>query len=696
MTYLIREERFGQVALIEINSPPVNASSMAVRRQLLDSLQNVISDDSVKAIVIACAGRTFMAGADISEFDAEPMPLPDPNDVFQLMDCSRCLIIAALHGNVLGGGLELALACHYRVAHAKTMLGLPEVKLGVIPGAGGTLRLPRLIGLQPALDMMLTGKSVSADQAAAISLIDEVVDSAVMTFAVTYAQGLLEREAPLRVTSQLPRPIESASFFEQIRRLQLSNEKGGQAAHAIIDSVERGLAASFNNALFFERQQFNECRKSAASAALRHIFFAEREAARIPGLANSALLRSIEKVGIVGAGTMGGGIAMNFANAGIPILLVDIKPDALERGLRLVRKNYEASAAKGRLSKHDVERRMALISSSLSYADLLACDLVIEAAYENWNVKKAVCQQLGEVCKAGAIIATNTSSLNVDALAVASGRASDFVGMHFFSPANVMRLLEVVRGAQTSTDVLATVMALAKRIGKVAVVSGVCFGFIGNRMLEGYLRETEFLLMEGATASQIDNALESFGMAMGPCKMIDMAGVDVAAKVVIERLKDNGDRGDPAYRVVVRELNRLGRFGQKTSAGYYRYEGRKAIDDPKVQEIVASLALQYGVTMRQCISDEEIVYRCLASLINEGGKILDEGISSRPGDIDVVWVSGYGFPAYLGGPMHMANTVGLQFFAECMKKFAAANGDPYGYWNVSDWIVRGVTFESKV
>jgi 3-hydroxyacyl-CoA dehydrogenase len=420
---------------------------------------------------------------------------------------------------------------------------------------------------------------------------------------------------------------------------------------------------------------------SPQSAALRHGFFAEREAGKIPGMAKDIVLRDIKKVGIVGAGTMGGGIAMNFLNAGISVILLEVKSDALERGLGIVRANYEATASKGRMTMEQVEQRMALCGGTLDYADFADCDLVIEAVFENMDIKKAVMAKLGETCKPGAIIATNTSTLDVDVLAAASGRAADVVGMHFFSPANVMRLLEVVRGRDTAPAVLARVMAVAKTIKKVAVVSGVCFGFIGNRMLEPYLRECEFLLLEGATPPQIDHAIEAFGMAMGPCRMIDMAGVDVAAKVVLERAKEGTLPADPSYRVACRKLFELGRHGQKAAAGYYKYEGRNAVHDPEVDAIMADLAQHYGIARRSDISDQEIVERCLYSLMNEGALILEEGIAYRAGDIDIVWLNGYGYSALKGGPMHSADVIGLNEIEARLKHYAAQRGNAYGYWS---------------
>jgi 3-hydroxyacyl-CoA dehydrogenase len=443
------------------------------------------------------------------------------------------------------------------------------------------------------------------------------------------------------------------------------------------------VSKPFDEGLAYERALFVECMNSPQSAALRHAFFAEREASKVPGAAKGLALRPINAIGIVGAGTMGGGIAMNFLNAGLPVVLVEVDADALARGLGIIRRNYEATAAKGRMTPEQVEQRMALCRGTLDYADLRDCDLVVEAVFERMDLKKAVMARLGETCKPDAIIATNTSTLDVDVLGAASGRAADVVGMHFFSPANVMRLLEVVRGRETAADVLATVLALARSIGKVAVVSGVCFGFIGNRMLEPYLRETEFLLLEGAAPTQIDRALEAFGMAMGPCRMIDMAGVDVAAYQVAERAKEGTLPADPSYRIACRKLAELGRHGQKTGAGYYKYEGRTPVHDPEVDGIMAALAQAQGIARRSDIRDEEIVERCLYPLINEGARILEEGIAYRAGDIDVVWLNGYGFPALKGGPMHTADVIGLEQIEACLEHYAAQRGNAQGYWTVA-------------
>jgi len=681
--------RNGAIAVVTIDRPPVNALNAAVRQGLLDAFDALSRDRSVAGVVLACAGRTFVAGAEISEFGSEAFSQADPNDVHAAIESLDIPVVCAIHGTALGGGLELALACHYRVATSTAKVGLPEVTLGLLPGGGGTQRLARLIGPAEALDVMLAGTPISADAAVKKGLLDAIVEDdlagGLISAAERYVSELIATRAPLNLASS--RDIRAAdvpaNLFADTRAVLARKSRGAFAPERIVDCVQAAMKMPFDEGLAYERKLFVECMNSPQSAALRHGFFAEREAGKIPNMAKDVNLRRIKKVGIVGAGTMGGGIAMNFLNAGIPVVLLELKPEALERGLGLIRKNYEASASKGKMTQEQVENRMRLCRGSLDYADFWDCDLVIEAVFENMDVKKAVMAQLGAVCKPGAMLATNTSTLDVDVLAAASGRPADVVGMHFFSPANVMRLLEVVRGRDTAPDVLATVLALARTIKKVAVVSGVCFGFIGNRMLEPYLRECEFLLLEGATPTQIDRVIESFGMAMGPCRMIDMAGVDVAAKVVLERRSEGTLPADPSYRVACQKLFELGRFGQKTGAGYYKYDGRTPVHDPAVDAIMAELAAQYGIVRRSEISDQEIFERCLYPLINEGARILEEGIAYRAGDIDIVWLNGYGFPALKGGPMHAANVIGLEQIEGCLDHYATQRGNAHGYWSVA-------------
>lgn len=679
-------ETRGAVGIVRIDFPPVNALSQTVRAGIKAAFDKIEQDDGIKVVILHAEGRTFVAGADIGELSLPKMEEPDFLEIYSQIEQLDRPVIAALHGTALGGGLVLALACHYRVALPSARLGFPEVNLGMLPGAGGTQRLPRLIGAERALGMILSGKPVSAQAALDMGLVDELVESDLLDSAVAYAEGLLDAGATPRRSSEMAVDPSSvrADLFEQAREALRKRPTGNPAPARIIECVEAAATLPYEQGLALEARLEDECRLSSESKALRHRFFAEIEAAKIPGLPKDTPLRPIERVGVIGAGTMGGGIAMNFANVGIPVVLIEAEQAALDRGLSVVRKNYEVSAARGRISSEQVEQRMALLQGSLDYEALAECDLVIEAVFEDMDLKKRICARLGEVCKPGAIIASNTSTLDVDVLAQATGRPADVVGMHFFSPANVMRLLEIVRGAETAPEVLATVVQLAKTIAKVPVVSGVCFGFIGNRMLESYLRESEFLMMEGATPAQIDAAIQSVGMAMGPCRMLDMAGLDVGANVVIEQAKAGTLPADPSYRAVVQKMKEIGRFGQKTGAGYYKYEGRAPVEDPEVARLCEELAAEYGIERRDKISDQEIIERCFYPLINEGAKILEEGISYRASDIDVVWMNGYGFPDYLGGPMFWADTLGLNHVAERLDHYATVRGNPFGYWTKAD------------
>jgi 3-hydroxyacyl-CoA dehydrogenase len=652
------------------------------------AIDQVEANSGLRALVVCAEGRTFVAGGDIAEFSKPGFEAKTFNATLARIENLDLPVVAVLHGTVLGGGLELAMACHYRVAAPTTRLGLPEVLLGILPGSLGTQRLPRLVGARLALDMILSGRPIDARQALDAGLVDEIVDGDLTAVGVAYAQNLVARGSGVRRTRESKVSMDGVelSFFENAYAEARTKKSAYPAPQRIVRCVEAAATLPFEEGEAVEARLFEECRVSPQSVAMRNLFFAERAATKIPGVQDSLPLRPIKKVGVLGAGTMGGGIAMNFANAGIPVVIVETSGEALDRGLGIVRKNYEASAAKGKLRPEDPQRRMALLKGSLDYSDLADCDLVIEAVFENLDIKKQVAKRLGKLCKPGAIIASNTSTLDVNLLAQASGRPADFLGMHFFSPANVMRLLEIVRGDQTSPEVLSTIVRLAKTVGKVPVVSGVCYGFIGNRMLEPYLRESEFLMMEGASPAQIDKAIQSLGLPMGPCRMLDLAGLDVAAKVVLERGKAGGLPADPSYRAVVQKMMELGRFGQKTGAGYYRYEGRTPVPDPEVESICIALAEKHGIRRRSDITDEEIIERCLYPLINEGAKILEEGISYRPGDIDLVWVNGYGFPDHRGGPMHMADMAdkaGLARIAERLDHFGRHRGDKHGYWTRS-------------
>ncbi|CAN5496169.1 3-hydroxyacyl-CoA dehydrogenase NAD-binding domain-containing protein [soil metagenome] len=681
--------RHGDIAVLSIANPPVNALSQAVVDGLAAAVDAFEADRTYRALLVHGEGRTFVAGGDINSFDDPNFSSALYNSTLGRIESQDRPVAAVLHGTVLGGGLELALACHYRVSVPGTRFGLPEVKLGILPGSLGTQRLPRLIGPVMALDMIQSGTPIADAAALKAGLIDEVQSGTPLEVGLAFTQALVARDAKPNRIGERTVAMEGlpADFFEAALADAVKRKSFYPSARNIVLAV-KASTLPFAQGEAEEQRLFEALRISPQSQAMRHLFFAERAAAKIPGLPKDVALRPVKSIGILGAGTMGGGIAMNFANVGLPVVLVETTQAALDRGLGLIRANYEASAAKGRMTAEQVQARMGLLSGSLVDDALADCDLVIEAVFENLELKKQVCARLGAVCKPGAIIATNTSTLDVDVLAAATGRPADVVGMHFFSPANVMRLLEVVRGAHTAPDVLATVMQLARTIKKVAVVSGVCYGFIGNRMAEVYMREAEFLMMEGASPAQVDGAVEALGMAMGPCRMLDMAGIDVGAKTVIEYGKAGGLPPDASYRALVQKMFELGRFGQKTGAGYYRYEGRKPVADPETARLAAELAATHGITQRAEHfatpgGQQEIVERLLYPLINEGAKILQEGIAYRPGDIDIVWTAGYGFPDHQGGPIWMADGIGLATVADRLKHYAEVRGNPFGYWTAS-------------
>ncbi|MCH8057724.1 MAG: enoyl-CoA hydratase/isomerase family protein [Proteobacteria bacterium] len=657
MSQIVTLERRGDIEIITIDNPPVNVFSHAVRAALMDAFDEADASDS-RAIVLRCAGRTYVAGADITEFGKPPQEPLLPDLLNRIENCSKP-VIAALHGTALGGGLESAIASHYRIAVPDARLGFPEVLLGLLPGAGGTQRVPRLMGVEVALDFILAGKPISADAALASGLIDRIAAGNLLEAALAYAQELADNGAVPRCSSKLPIDLDSVAenFFEQKRAAVARKTRGVPAPQRIIDCVEAATKLDFRQGSAFEREKFVELMNSPESAGLRHVFFAERQASKIEGIARNTPLRPVNSVGIIGAGTMGGGIAMNFANAGIAVTLLELNTEALDRGIGICRKNYQRSAAKGRFTPEQVEHFMGLISGTTSYEDLTDVDLVIEAVFEDPQIKYEVFRKLDAVCKPGAILASNTSYQDIDAIAAVTSRAQDVLGMHFFSPANVMKLLEVVRGEKTADDVLATVMKLAKKIRKVAVLSRVGYGFIGNRMLGGYFREAQMLLLEGATPSQVDGAMQSFGMAMGPLAVGDLAGLDIGYKAR-QALPDRPDH--PATHVAD-QLVEMGRLGQKTGAGYYRYdaETRKRLVDPEVEALIRAEAGRLAIEPRT-FSDEEIVARVIYPLINEGARVLEEGIAQRASDIDIVYIYGYGFPAHRGGPMFYADTVGAK------------------------------------
>ncbi len=645
------------IAVLTLNSPPVNALSAAVRDGLARGLDRILEDDDVQAAVLICAGRTFIAGADISEFGKPPQGA-SLLDVLDAIEASTKPVVAAIHGTALGGGLETALSCHYRVGVASAKFGLPEVKLGLLPGAGGTQRLPRIVGVPKALDMVTSGAPIGAKEALATGLIDEIApEDGLRDAAVAFAARVVAEKRPLKKVRDLPAQAEPG-VFDAFRKANARKFRGFDAPEFNIRCIEAAVAGpDYDTGVRTERKLFMELMSGVQSKAQRYLFFAEREAAKIPGLPKDVAPRSIKTVGVIGAGTMGGGISMNFLSAGFPVVIVETAEAALTRGVSVMRGNYENTAKKGRLTAEAVERNMALLTPSLSLEDLADCDLVIEAVFENMDIKKEIFTKLDAIVKPGAILASNTSYLNIDDIAAVTKRPGDVVGMHFFSPANVMRLLEVVRGEKTAPDVLATVMALAKKIGKVAAVAGVCHGFIGNRMLELRQVAANKLILEGAMPWDVDRVIYDFGFPMGPFQMGDLAGLDIGWSKETSKGETLRDK-----------LCELDRRGQKTSAGFYDYDAkRERTPSPIVEKLVLEQSAAKGIT-RRVISDQEILERCIYPIINEGAKILEEGKAYRASDIDIVWLNGYGFPAYRGGPMFYADTVGLKTVIEKLKE----------------------------
>ena len=666
MTSPVSYELVDDIGVITVNSPPVNALSHTVRQGLHDAIQAAQKDAS-RAVLIVCAGRTFIAGADITEFGKPPRE-PHLPDLCNTIEASSKIVVAALHGTALGGGLEVALSCHYRCALPDAKVGLPEVKLGLLPGAGGTQRLPRLIGAQAALDLMTSGNPIGASQAASLGLIDHVVDGELVDAAINWCRELAENGAARRATSELPVESIPDGAFAEYRSTLARRARGQVAPQRIVDCVEASLTRPFAEGLKIEREAFIDCMRSPQSAALRHMFFAEREAAKVHGLSRDTTLRDVNKVAVIGAGTMGSGIAMNFANAGMQVVLLEVDDEALAKGLGIIDRNYQGGVKRGKLTEEKALECRGRITGTTDYESLSDADLVIEAVFENLELKQQIFAKLDAVCRQGAILATNTSYQDVDRIAAATQRPQDVIGLHFFSPAHIMKLLEVVRASMTADDVLATCMALAKKIRKTPVVSGVCYGFIGNRMLGHYAREAQLCVIEGATPEQVDAAMEEWGMAMGPLAVFDLAGLDVGYKA--RQGLPESERGDPRAFRVADALVEMNRLGQKSGAGFYRYdpETRQRASDPDVQALIEREAAQMGVEQRE-IDSEEIVDRLILALVNEGMNILDEGIAQRPGDIDVVYVYGYGFPAWRGGPMHYAEAVGLDHVLERVREF---------------------------
>jgi 3-hydroxyacyl-CoA dehydrogenase len=672
ITQSVDLDRRGRVAVLTVNNPPVNALSQHVRQGLRDGLQQALADSAVAAVVITCAGRTFIAGADITEFGKPPSP-PSLHEMLDMIESSRKPVLAAIHGTALGGGLEVTLACHYRIGVKDARFGLPEVKLGLLPGAGGTQRLPRVVGVEKALSMMVSGDPIRADEALKAGLIDEIVEGDLTAAGVAFAEKVLTEKRPLKKIRDLDDKLAAVrgkpQVFSDFRKSVARQTRGFRAPENIIKAVEAAVSLPFEQGLKRERELFAELLTSPESRAQRYFFFAEREAAKIPDVPGDTPPRDVRKAAVIGAGTMGGGIAMNFANVGIPVTVVEVAKDALDRGLGIVRKNYEATASRGRLTAADVEKRMALITGTTDFNAIKDADIVIEAVFEEMPIKKEVFAKLDGIAKPDAVLATNTSTLDVNEIASATRRPESVVGMHFFSPANVMRLLENVRGSKSSKTTVATAMAVGRRINKVPVLVGVCYGFVGNRMLHQRGLQAEKLILEGALPHQVDKVLTDFGFPMGPFAMGDLAGLDVGWRI----RKGRGAKSPVADRIC-----ELGRFGQKTGSGYFRYEkgDRTPIPDPEVEKIIVDVATEQGITRRH-VTDEEILQRLLYPMVNEGAKILDEKIAIRASDIDVIWVYGYGWPVYRGGPMFWASQIGLRAVRDRMREFQKATGDAF-------------------
>ncbi|WP_225984784.1 3-hydroxyacyl-CoA dehydrogenase NAD-binding domain-containing protein [Noviherbaspirillum aerium] len=677
----------GDIAVISLNNPPVNGLGLSLRRGIIAGVERAQEDAAVRAIVLIGTDRAFSGGADIKEFGT-PKASQEPNllTVIRIVEASAKPVIAAIGGACMGGGLELALGCHFRIGRPDAQIALPEVKLGILPGAGGTQRLPRLVGLDTALNMIVSGNPVPAAKLEDTALFDEMVDGDLREAALAFARKVVDENRPLKRVRDLriSEPLGEA-YLAFARNTVAASTKHFPAPLKCVEAVTAAFTKPFDEGMKIEREAFLWLMNTPESRALRHAFIGERAAAKIPDVPADTPTRKIERVAVIGAGTMGGGIAMNFLNAGIPVVLLEMKQEALDRGIATIRKNYENSVKKGKLSSESLEQRMGLLTSTLSYEDIGSADLVIEAVFEDMGVKEQVFGKLDEVMKPGAILASNTSTLDMNRIAGFTKRPQDVVGLHFFSPANVMRLLEIVRAEHTGKDVLATVMQLAKTIRKVGVVSGVCDGFIGNRMLKYYRNQANALLDEGASPQQIDRALEKWGMAMGPFRMGDLAGLDIGWAV---RKRQYAENPDMKRSVIADRLCELGRFGQKTGKGWYRYEAgkRDALPDAEVDDIIKAARAEAGVAPRK-ISDEEIVERCMFALVNEGARILEEGIAARASDIDMVYLTGYGFPAHRGGPMLYAETVGLPNVVEKMRRFAAMPNGDKAFWTPASSLV---------
>lgn len=682
----------GDVAVISLNNPPVNGLGLSTRQAIADGVAKALADAAVKAIVVTGEGTAFSGGADIREFGS-PKAVQEPNllSVISVIENSTKPVVAAIHSVAMGGGLELALGCHYRIAAPGASIALPEVKIGLIPGAGGTQRLPRVLGVEAALNMIVSGEAIKSEMLAMLpgqKLFDQMAASpaSLMDEALAFARSMADVRPLPRVRDLPCKHPQGDAYFQFTRNMVKGMAKNYPAPPKCVDAVQAATKKKFDDGMAFEREIFINLMWTPECRALRHLFTSQRAASKIPDVPSSTPTREIKQVAVIGAGTMGGGITMNFLNAGIPVKMLETKQEALDRGIATIKKNYEAQVKKGKLKEDKYAQRMALLTTTLSYDEIKDADMVIEAVFEEMGVKEAVFKQLDAVMKPGAILASNTSTLDVNQIANFTKRPQDVVGMHFFSPANVMKLLEVVRGAATAKDVLATVMAVAKKIKKTAVVSGVCDGFIGNRMIEQYGRQGGFLLEEGCTPSQVDKAIEKFGFAMGPFRMGDLAGNDIGWAIRKRRYQE---KPNMKYSKTADLLCEMGRYGQKTGAGWYDYQAgkRDAIPNKEVEAMIVKHRADMGITARK-ISDEEIVQRLVFSLVNEAAHILEEGIASKASDIDMVYITGYGFPIYRGGPMLYADQIGLFNVVQAMNRFATNPLDDAEFWKPAPLLAK--------
>jgi 3-hydroxyacyl-CoA dehydrogenase len=673
MSEPVRYEKRGDVAVITLDSPPVNALGADVRKAIVRHIEDGAADPDATALVLTGAGRCFSGGADIREFGRAPADPILPAVIALAEDCPKP-VVAAIHGTALGGGLELALGCHHRIGAPSARVGLPEVTLGIIPGAGGTQRLPRVIGAEAALDLIVSGAAVEAEKALALGIFDAIADGDLVEAAVAFAQARAADGEPPRRTRDRDVGGVTEGLFERQRDKIKRRARGLTAPWRCIDSVENATILPFDEGLAKEREYFIACRDSEQSWAQRHVFFAEREAAKVPDVPQDTPQQPIDRAAIIGCGTMGIGIAMSLANANIPVTVLETSAEALEKGLGIIRKNYAATVSKGRLSEADMTARLGRITGAGDMAEIADADIVIEAVFEDMDLKKEIFGALDGTCKAETIFATNTSTLDVDEIAASTKRPEKVIGTHFFSPANVMRLMENVRGAKTSKETIATVMGLSKTMGKVGVLVGICDGFVGNRMYHTYTRQASFLLEEGALPHQVDKVIYDFGFSMGPFAVGDLAGLDVGWRIRQRRAKTRPK--DERYSPIADRICERGRFGQKTGAGWYRYEAgsRTPIPDPEIEELIVGVSTDLGFE-RRAISDQEILERCMYTLVNEGAKILDEGLALRPGDIDVIWIHGYGFPVHRGGPMFHADNVGVKTVYEAMSRLYDVHGE---------------------